>query len=145
MRGSVTAAHLLLLPTREDHGHCTKAYQTTEGVPKQRSQAKSRRREGTPRLQVSIWGETNGGEGSPPRRHSNALMCLFSNPHGLLRYVVLSPQSATLGEFSNRQITREEFDRGRVSTEGKPGTVAGLSFLEPSTPASSPRPTAKSR
>jgi len=30
-------------------------------------------------------GETNGGEGSPPRRHSNALMCLFSNAHGLLR------------------------------------------------------------
>ena len=56
-------------------------------------------------------------------------MCLFSNPHGLLRYVVLSPQSATLGEFSNRQISREEFDRGRVSTEGKPGTVAGLSFF----------------
>jgi hypothetical protein len=86
-RGSVTAAHLLLLPRREDRGHCTKAYQTTEGVQVQSSGHK--RSPGDERAHrgfgFPLRGETNGGEGSPPRRHSNALMCLFSNARGLLR------------------------------------------------------------
>src|SRR5262245_32063966 len=97
-RGSVTAAHLLLLPRRDYHGHCTKAYQTTEGVQVQSSGHK--RSPGDERAHRGFGfpfaggGETNGGEGSSPRRHSNALMSLFSNAHGFIALLPAFPRTS---------------------------------------------------
>jgi hypothetical protein len=86
-RGSVTAAHFFFCRdarttvTVRKRTKLLKVFKSKAAVTSEAPVTKGH----TGASGFRLRGETNGGEGSPPRRHSNALMCLFSNAHGLLR------------------------------------------------------------
>src|SRR5262249_56292488 len=86
-RGSVTAAHFFFCRdarttvTVRKRTKLLKVFKSKAAVTSEAPVTKGH----TGASGFRLRGETNGGEGSPPRRHSNALMCLFSKAPGLFR------------------------------------------------------------